>query len=273
VATLARPLALVTGASTGIGYHLARQAAERGFDLIVAADEPELERAAEELRTLGARVEPVQVDLATKEGCEQLIAAAERFGRPLDVLALNAGVGVSGRFATETNLDDELRLIQLNIVSTVRLAKWGARQMVGAGRGRILVTASIAGIMPTPLQAIYGATKAFDLSFAASLRHELRETGVTVTAVLPGATDTEFFRRAGMEDTKVAEEAVKNQPEDVAAQAFDALMAGKERIAAGNFSVKMQGHLSRFMPEPMKAEMHRKMSEHGSADKAKEDER
>jgi len=267
LATLARPLALVTGASTGIGYHLARQAAERGFDLIIAANEPALERAAEELRTLGARVEPVVADLATKEGCEQLIDAAERFGRLVEVLALNAGVGAAGSFATETKLDDELRIIQLNIVSTVRLAKWGARQMVEAGRGRILITSSIAGIMPTPLQAVYGASKAFDLSFAASLRHELRNSGVTVTAVLPGPTDTEFFSRARMEDTKVAEKAVANQPEEVAAQAFDALMAGKERIAAGNFSVKMQAHLARFMPESMKAEMHRKMSEHGSAEK------
>jgi len=265
LATLARPLALITGASTGIGFHLARQAAERGFDLIIAANEPELARAAEELRALGARVEPVQANLATKEGCEQLIAAAERFGRPIEVLALNAGIGVPGDFTTETKLDDELELIQLNIVSTVRLAKWGARRMVDAGKGRILITSSIAGIMPTPLQAVYGASKAFDLSFAASLRHELRDSGVTVTAVLPGPTDTEFFRRAGMEDTKVAEEAVKNQPEEVAKQAFDALMAGKERIAAGNFSVKLQGYLSRFMPETMKAEMHRKMSEHGSA--------
>jgi len=267
LATLARPLALVTGASTGIGYHLARQAAQRGFDLIVAANEPELERAAAELRLLGARVEPVQCDLATKQGCEELIASAERFGRPIEILALNAGIGVSGRFATETPLDEELELIQLNIVSTVRLAKWGARQMVGAGRGRILITASLAGIMPTPLMAVYGASKAFDLSFSAALRHELRDTGVTVTAVLPGPTDTEFFHRAAMEDTKVAEEAVKNQPEDVAKQAFDALMAGKERVAAGNFSVKMQGLLSRFMPESTKAEMHRKMSEHGSAEK------
>jgi short-subunit dehydrogenase len=117
--------------------------------------------------------------------------------------------------------------------------------------------------------AIYGATKAFDLSFSASLRHELKDSGVTVTAVLPGPTDTEFFARAGMEDTKIAEEAVNNRPEDVAKQAFDALVSGKERVVAGNFSVKMQGYLSRFMPESTKAEMHRKVAEHGSAEQSR----
>ena len=152
-------------------------------------------------------------------------------------------------------------MVRLNVLSTVRLAKWAARQMVQRGRGRILVTASIAGIMPTPLEAVYGATKAFDLSFAASLHAELKDTGVTVTALLPGPTDTEFFARAEIEDTKLAKQAKDNDPADVAREGFEALMAGKERVVAGNFSVKAQGVLARFMPESVKAGMHKKMAQ------------
>ncbi|HEX4460699.1 MAG TPA: SDR family NAD(P)-dependent oxidoreductase [Polyangia bacterium] len=267
MATVANPLAVVTGASTGIGFHLARQAAQRGYDVVIAADGEGIEAAADELRAIGTRVQAVRADLATAEGCQQLIAAVERLARPVEVLALNAGVGVGGQFATETNLDEEIDIIDLNCSATVRLAKWGAKAMAARGRGRILITASLAGIMPTPLQAVYGASKAFTLSFASSLHHELEDFGVTVTAMLPGPTDTEFFHRAGMDDTKVAQEAVKNQPEDVAKQGFDALLAGKERVAAGNFSVKMQGAVARFLPESVKANMHKNMSEHGSAEK------
>ncbi len=266
MATLARPLAVVTGASSGIGFELARQFAQHGFDLVVCASQPRIEGAAEELRQHGGRVVPVQADLATAEGCQALARAADELGRPLEAIALNAGVGVGGQFADETSLDEELNIIELNCVGTVRIAKWAARRMVEQGRGRILVTASVAGIMPTPLEAVYGASKAFTLSFAASLHHELGERGVVVTAMLPGPTDTEFFVRAHMEDTKVgAEKSKENDPADVARMGFEGLMAGKERVLAGNFSVKMQGVLARFMPEGIKAGMHKKMSEHGSA--------
>jgi short-subunit dehydrogenase len=259
---------VVTGASTGIGFELARQFAQHGFDLVVAADSDRISGAAEELRALGARVEAVRADLATAEGCQQLEQAADSIGKPLDAIALNAGIGVAGDFARETELEDELNVIRLNVMSTVRLAKWASRGMVARGRGRILITASIAGIMPTPRQTVYGATKAFDLSFAAGLQYELKDSGVTVTAVLPGPTDTDYFRRAGMEDTKVAaEKAKENDPADVARQAFDALMAGEPRVAAGNFSVKVQGALSRFMPESFKAAQHQKMVEPGGGEK------
>jgi len=266
VATLSRPLAVVTGASSGIGFELARQFAEHGFDLVIAADGPGIAAAAETLRGLGARVEPVRADLASDEGCLQLEQAVDGFGRPVEAIALNAGVGVHGDFARETNLEDEINMIRLNVISTVRLAKWASRGMVARGKGRILVVSSVAGIMPTPRQTVYGATKAFDLSFAAGLQYELKDTGVTVTAVLPGPTDTEFFARANMEDTEVAAEKSKqNSPAEVARQAYDALMAGKERVAAGNLSVKLQGALSRFMPESFKAAQHDKMAEPGSA--------
>ena len=259
-----RPLAVVTGASSGIGFELARQFAENGFDLVVAAAHDDIARAADALRAMGARVEAVRVDLATKEGCDELARRASAVGKPLDAIALNAGVGVGGDFARETDLEAEMNIIDLNCKSTVRLAKWAAREMVPRGRGRILITASIAGIMPTPLEAVYGASKAFDLAFAAALHAELKDAGITVTALLPGPTDTEFFHRAGMDDTKVAEKAKENDPADVARMGFRALMAGHERVVAGNFSVKMQGYLARFMPESVKGAMHKSMSEHGS---------
>ncbi len=262
-----RPLAVVTGASSGIGLELARCFAQNGFDLVVCAEDARIHTVAAEIETLGAMVKPVQADLGTYDGVEQLWNEARAIG-PIEACALNAGVGVGGDFARETSLRDELRLIELNVVSVVHLAKLVAKDMVARKRGRILITASIAGTMPTPLEAVYGASKAFDLSFAASLRHELKDTGVTVTALTPGPTDTEFFARAGLSDTKVAEEAKKNDPADVAKQGFEAMMDGEDRVVgASTFKTKLEGAAARFMPESAKAEMHMKQSKHGSAGK------
>ena len=267
MATLAqqRPLAAVTGASSGIGLELARQFAQHGYDLVVCAEDAGIRDAALTLERDGTRVQAVQVDLRRPEGVEQFYETIKAQSAPLEAIALNAGVGVLGDFARETDLREELALIQLNVVSVVHLAKLVSRDMVGRGRGRILITASVAGTMPTPQTAVYGATKAFDLSFAASLRHELRDTGVSVTALIPGPTDTDFFAREGAEDTKAAEEAEKNDPADVAKQGFEALMAGKDRVyGASSIATKLQGMTSRFTPEGIKAAQHEKMSEHGS---------
>jgi short-subunit dehydrogenase len=260
-----RPLAAVTGASSGIGYELARQFAQNGFDLVVAAEDAGIHVAASTFVADGASVTPIQVDLRRYEDNEKFYELIVQQARPLEAIALNAGVGVFGDFARETDLREELGMIHLNVLSTVHLAKLAAADMVRRGRGKILITASVAGTMPTPLQAVYGATKAFDLSFAASLRHELRDTGVSVTAVLPGPTDTEFFERAGGDDTKAAENAEQNSAEDVARQGFQALMAGKGRVyAATKLGTKLQGMAARFMPESVKAQMHEHMAEHGS---------
>jgi short-subunit dehydrogenase len=263
-----RPLAAVTGASSGIGYELARQFARAGYDLVVCAEDPGIAIAAQTFEDDGARVEAVRVDLRQPEGVERFYEAIRNVGAPLEALALNAGVGVLGDFTRETDLTDELAMIHLNVVSTVHLAKLAAQDMVARGRGKILITASVAGTMPTPLMAVYGATKAFDLSFAASLRHELKDTGVSVTALLPGPTDTEFFEREGGADTKAAEVAEKNDPADVAKQGFDALMAGKDRVyGATSLGTKLQGMTARFVPESVKGAMHQKMAEHGSRGK------
>jgi len=175
---------------------------------------------------------------------------------------------VGGDFTRETELEDELKMIQLNVTSTVHLAKYVLPAMVARGQGRVLFTSSIAGTMPTPLEAVYGATKAFVLSFAQSLRHELKETGVTITALQPGPTDTEFFERADMENTEVGSTGkYQNDPAEVARQGYEALMAGKDHIYASSLKTKVQGELGKFVPESVKAEQHRKMAEPKSANK------
>jgi uncharacterized protein len=262
-----RPLAVVTGASSGIGLELAKQFAGHGFDLIVAAEDDELATAATELRGLGVQVDAVQADLATDEGVHELVGRIKTAGRPVDALALNAGIGVSGAFATDTDLADELKTIDLNVRSTVHLAKHVVIDMVDRGEGRILFTSSIAATMPGPYQAIYNASKSFVQSFALALRTELKDTGVTVTSLMPGPTETEFFERADMEDTKIGAMENKDDAADVARDGFEALMAGKERVESASLMTKLQGRGSRFLPDSAKAALHRRMSEPGSAKK------
>jgi uncharacterized protein len=263
-----RRFAVVTGASTGIGYHLAGVFARNGFDVLMTADEPRIMEAASEIESLGAKVYSVQADLAKDEEVERLWKEVLATGRPVDAIALNAGTGISGDFARETDLKTELRMIDLNVKSTVHLAKLAAKQMAGRRSGRILITSSVAGTMPTPMQAVYGATKAFDLEFAQSLHYELKDSGVTVTALKPGATDTEFFRRGGMEDTKVAESAKNaNDPAQVAQQAFDALMSGEQEVFAESFSTKLTGAAGKFIPDSVQAKQYEKQAAHGTAKK------
>ena len=261
-----RSLAVVTGASSGIGLELAKQFAENDFDLVIAAEDAELAGAAEQLRGMGADVDAVQVDLARPEGVEELQRRIVAAGRPVDAAALNAGVGAGGAFATDTALEDELRLIDLNVRSTVHLAKYIVRDMVARDEGRILFTSSIASTMPGSFQAVYNASKSFVQSFALALRNELKDTAVTVTSLMPGPTDTEFFERADMLDTKVGADD-KDDPADVAREGFEALMAGKERVVSASMNTKLQGRGSRVLPDSAKADLHRRMAEPGSAKK------
>jgi uncharacterized protein len=260
-----RALALVTGASSGIGRELAKQFAEHGFDLIVAAEDDDIHSAVSELHALGARANGVQVDLRTSDGVDELWRRAQAAGRPIEAAALNAGVGQGGPFA-ETPLEDELSIVDLNCRSTVHLAKFVVRHMVERGEGRILFTSSIASTQPGAFQAVYNASKSFDQSFALALRNELKDTGVTVTALMPGPTETEFFERADMEDTKVGADE-KDDPADVARDGFEALMAGKERVVSHSVKTKVFGKSGRVLPDRVKAELHRKMAEPGSAKK------
>jgi short-subunit dehydrogenase len=212
------------------------------------------------LKDLGAKVIPIQADLASYDGVEEFWRGVEQLGRPVDAIAINAGVGVGGKFA-ETDLDDEINLVRLNVEGTLHVTKRAVQHMVARGKGRILITSSIAGEMVAPREAVYAASKAFDLSLAKSLREELEDTGVTVTALQPGPTDTDFFRRAGLENTQVGQEGKKdNSPYEVAKQGYDALMSGEKHVYSGNWKVKMEGSTANITPDSVQAAMHEKMA-------------
>ncbi|HYP75379.1 MAG TPA: SDR family NAD(P)-dependent oxidoreductase [Polyangiaceae bacterium] len=260
MATQLRPFAIVTGASTGIGFELAKCCAANGFDLLIAANEPEIESAARELRALGASVEATQVDLATQEGVDTLYAAAQ--GRPIAALLANAGRGL-GRAFLEQDFDEVRDVIDTNVTGTLYLVQTVGREMVARGEGKILITGSIAGFMPGTFQAVYNGTKALLDSFSYALREELKDTGVTVSCLMPGPTETEFFRRADLMDTKVGTE--KKQPaEEVAKIGFEAMMSGDAAVIAG-WKNKLQATMANLTPNEMLAEQHRKLAEPGTA--------
>ena len=262
-----RPLAIVTGASTGIGFELAKQCARNGFDLVIAADEPEAHKAAETLRREGGKVEAIEADLATPAGVDKLYAAANAQGRPVEALLGNAGRGLGDGFLDQ-DFDEVMDVVQTNITGTLYLLQVFGRDMRAAGAGRILITGSIAGFMPGTFQAVYNGTKAFLDSFSYALRNELKDTGVTVTCLMPGATETEFFERADMMDTKVGTEE-KDDPADVAKHGFEVMTKGEGGIVSG-WKNKAMVAVSRVMSQERLAEQHRGMAEPGSADQKKE---
>lgn len=260
--TANKPLAVVTGASSGIGFELAKVFAENGFDLIVNAEDGRLGAAAEQLQSAGAQVQPVQSDLSTYDGVEQLYAAIASTGRPVSAAALNAGVGQGGAFI-DTDLADEIKIIDLNITSTVHLAKRLLADMVVRDDGKVLITSSIASTMPGSFQAVYNASKSFLQSFAQALQNELKDTNITITSLMPGPTDTNFFHRADMDDTKIGQSS-KDDPAQVAKQGFEALMGGKDKIVAGSAKTKAQGIANQVLPDKVKAAAHRHIAEPGS---------
>src|SRR3954447_22112001 len=262
--TDAKPLALVTGASSGIGFELARQFAQHGFDLVVNAEDAELDAAAVQLRAEGAEVHAVRAALRTGDGVEQVWNRVAGLGRPLDAAALNAGVGQGGPFV-DTDLADEQAIIDLNVTSTVHLAKLVLRHMVARDQGRVLFTSSIAATMPGSFQAVYNASKSFVQSFAEALQNELKDSAVTITSLMPGPTDTEFFERAEMMDTKVGR-GEKDDPAQVAEQGVEALLAGKPRVTGGGLKTRVQDVASKVMPDKVRAAMPRGMAEPGSGD-------
>lgn len=263
MAPVTRPLAIVTGASSGIGYNLAKCCAENGFDLIVAADQP-LDEAAMDFRALGAQVKTVEADLSTLEGVDRLCEAAQ--DRQVEALLANAGHGLGHAFLAQ-DFKDVQHVINTNITGTIYLLHRMAPRMVERGYGRILITGSIAGFMPGAFQAVYNGTKAFVDSFAEALRNELKDTGVTVSCLMPGATDTDFFVRADMLDTKVgADHKAQSDPAEVAKAGFEAMMAGEADVVAG-FKNKMQVAMAKVMPAQVTAEMHRKLAQPGTARK------
>lgn len=261
MATAQRPLAIVTGASSGIGLELAKLCAGKGYDLIIAADRPEISNVASELKALGVNVETLQADLGTQEGVERLFGLAERQQRPVDVLIANAGHGL-GKAFLDQDFEQAKSIVDTNITGTIRLIHKVGNQMRARSKGRMLIVGSIAGLMPGTFQAVYNGSKAFIDSFAAALRNELKDSGVSITCLMPGPTDTEFFKRADLMDTKVGQQE-KDDPADVAKTGFDAMMRGDGSVVHG-WKNKLEAAVSVVSPSNVMAEQHRKMAEPGS---------
>ncbi|KQW46747.1 MULTISPECIES: SDR family oxidoreductase [unclassified Roseateles] len=259
--TTARPLAVVTGASSGIGRELARLCAEDGHDLVIAADEGPLDEVAQKLRAQGADVTVVKADLATADGVRLLLQAIA--GRPVAALLANAGHGL-GRGFLDQDFADVRHVIDTNITGTLDLIQQVGRDMRTRGHGRILVTGSIAGLLPGSFQAVYNASKSFIDSFCYALRDELKDTGITVTCLMPGPTDTHFFARADMTDTKVGTDDKKADPADVAKAGYEAMKDGESDVVAG-WKNKLQAILANVTPAELLAAQHRRMAEPGTA--------
>jgi short-subunit dehydrogenase len=249
---------IITGASSGIGAQLAKLAAADGYELLLVADTPFVDPAA---GLPGAQT--LEVDLSTVDGVDQLMTAVG--GRRIDLLCANAGHGLGGAF-----LDQDVarwrHVIDTNVTGTVYLLQKVLKQMVTQGEGKVLVTGSIAGWMPGSFAAVYNGSKAFVDNFTAAIRNELKEhDGITLTTLEPGPVETNFFHRAGMDDTKVGQSESKSDPADVAKDGWDALMAGKDTIISG-WKNKLQVAAAGVLPQSVPAQMHRDMAEPGSGD-------
>lgn len=214
-----RPLAVITGASSGIGYELAQVFAKNNYDLVVTAEDPGIVEAAEAFRVFGSEVHHIQTNLAAFKGVDALIDNIKSLHRPIDTVVFNAGIGTNGEFA-EIPMEEELHLIQLNITSLVHLAKHIVRQMIPQNHGRLLFTSTIAAQIPGPYYAVSAASSAFVQSFAEALRFELKDKNITVTSLQPATTNAFFFERTKMID----------DPASAAQQGFEALMAGKDHV-------------------------------------------
>ncbi len=259
---MADKFAIITGASTGIGFELAALAAKQGYDILVVANEPLINAAANDFEQFGNTVTAVEADLSTIEGVDALLAAAN--GRQIDLLCANAGHGLGHAF-----LDQEVRdwrmVVDTNITGTAYLLQKVLKPMVARNAGKVLVTGSIAGYIPGSFQAVYNGSKAFIDSFVAALQNELKDAdGVTITNLMPGPTDTEFFARGDMLDTDVGSDPKKDDPAKVAQDGWDALMAGKASVVSG-WKNKLQSTLANVTPNAVLAEQHRNMAEPGTA--------
>jgi short-subunit dehydrogenase len=253
-----RKLAIVTGASSGIGLEIAKLAAQDGYDLIVAADTPFVE-AGPALKDLGANVEELEVDLSSKQGVDQLL---QKVGdREVDVLVANAGHGLGHGFLDQSP-DEWQHVINTDITGTLLLVQPIVQKMVQRGEGRVLITGSIAGHLAGAFQAVYNGSKAFIDSFAAALNEEIKDSGVTVTCLKPGATETNFFHRAELDDTKVGQ-AKKDDPADVAKAGWDAMNKGEASVIYG-MKNKMQVAAAGMMTDATTAKLHRAQAEPGS---------
>jgi short-subunit dehydrogenase len=252
--------ALITGASAGIGYELAKLFARDGSNLVLVA------RSGDKLALLATELEKahkiratvIAADLALASGPEEVYAATQKAGIDVDVLVNNAGFGQFG-FYVETDLQEELRQIQLNIASLTHLTKLYVRPMVERKRGWVLNVASTAAFQPGPLMAVYYATKAYVLSFSGALSNELRGTGVTVTCLCPGPTTTEFHKRAAMDLSNMMK-APFMDAKSVAEVGYRGMLKGKSTVIAGRMNW-LVAQSTRFAPRSWTAALARKIQE------------
>jgi short-subunit dehydrogenase len=245
--------ALITGGTSGIGLELAKLFAKDQYNLIIIArDQTELETTSNELKQSGVQVMTIAKDLFQPNAAEEVYNEVILKGIDIDVLVNNAGHGLYGEFI-HTDLKMEIDIIHLNIISLITLSKFFVRDMVKRGSGKILNTSSIASKSPGPWQSVYHGTKAFVQSFTEALRYEVKEKGVSVTALLPGATDTDFFNKADMLDSKLLQDPDNlADPAQVAKDGYEALMAGKDMVVSG-FKNKIQVMMNNITPDEMSA--------------------
>ena len=260
---MANTFAIVTGASTGIGFELATLAAKNGYDLLVVADEPLIEAAAQDFRQFGTDVQALEADLSTFDGVDQLLSAAG--GRQIDLVCANAGRGLGEAFLDQ-DIAEWRKVIDTNVVGTSYLLQKVLRDMVARNEGKVLVTGSIAGYIPGSFQAVYNSSKSFIDYFTDALRNEIKDAdGVTITTLKPGPVETEFFDRADMLDTSVGQSDSKSDPVDVANDGWRAMNKGEASIFSG-WKTKLQGAMTGITPAAVLAEQHRKMAEPGSGE-------
>lgn len=248
---------LITGASSGIGLHLAHEFAKHKHPLVLVAPvESELQKLAAEFeREHSIAVRVIAKDLRREKSAQEIVDQIKQSGEPVEILVNNAGHGRRGKF-WQIPIETDISMLDLNILAYLRLTKLFLPMFLERGRGRILNTASVAGFMPGPMQAVYHATKAFVLSWSEALSTELEGTGIIVTALCPGATDTDFFEKADAQDTKAFQTAMA--PQDVAKIGYDALMDERRVVVAGavNKALVFSRHL---LPEAAQTKINEKM--------------
>ena len=248
--------ALVTGATSGIGYELAKQAALKGYNLVlVANDEDRLATVSTEFKRIGATVRTINKDLSEECAAKEVYQETREMGIRINILINDAGQGQYGMFA-DVDLDRHMEIIRLNVMSLVGLTYYFLNDMLRHNEGKILQLGSVVSKEPMPMMSIYAATKAFILSFTEGLINELKDTNVTMTLLMPGATDTDFFHKADMEDTKVYREGKLASPEEVAEVAFEALLNGERRIVGP--PDRIQVAMAVLTPDDVLAENQRK---------------
>jgi len=246
--------ALITGASSGIGRELTRLFAKDGYNLIlVGRDEESLNQHAYNLSNqYGTQTTIINKDLTDPDAPNQIYAETTSKGTQIDVLVNDAGFGEYGLFATETDIQKELNVVQVNAVALMHLTKLYLRDMVDRNEGKILMLGSEVSVSPNPMMAVYGATKAFIKSFSEAIRNELNDTNVTVTVLMPGATNTNFFKVAGAENAKGADPSKTADPAEVAKEGYEALMSGKDHVVAGWMN-KARVAMAHVLPDPFVA--------------------